>query len=246
MFDITLTGALIAGLLSFLSPCVLPLVPPYLCFLAGTTLDKLVDDETPSLSTRLSVIFQSIAFVLGFTTVFVALGSTATFLGDLFASHMQLLSSIAGVLIIVLGVHFLGLFKITTLFKDVRFDGMRNGKTGLFGAYIVGLAFAFGWTPCIGPILASILIVAGSEESVGEGMVLLLAYSAGIGIPFIVAAAFTGWFMSFAKGFRRYFNAMEKVVGGLLVITGILFLTDGMAEISFWLLEYFPALGQQG
>lgn len=246
MFDVTLSGALLAGLLSFLSPCVLPLVPPYLCYLAGTTLDKIVDENPPSLTVRLSVIFQSIAFVMGFTTVFVALGSSATFIGDLFASHMRLLSSIAGILIIILGIHFTGLVRIPALFRDIRFDAMSKRKTGLAGAYVIGLAFAFGWTPCIGPILASILIIAGSEESIGEGMALLLAYSAGIGIPFIIAAAFTGWFMGFMKGFRKYFNAMEKTVGVLLIITGVLFLTDGMAEISFWLLETFPILTQQG
>ncbi len=246
MFDVTLLGALMAGLLSFLSPCVLPLVPPYLCFLAGTTLDQLTETKKPTSSDRLHIIGLSVVFVLGFSTVFVSLGSTATFLGDLFASHMRLLSNIAGGVIILLGLHFTGIFRIAALFRDVRFHVGPKGKAGYVGAYVIGLAFAFGWTPCIGPILASILMIAGSEATVTKGTVLLMAYSLGIGLPFILAAAFTGSFMAFMVRFRKYFGVVEKAVGILLILTGILFLTNGMSTLSFWLLETFPILSQQG
>lgn len=246
MFDVTILGALVAGLLSFLSPCVLPLVPPYLCFMAGTSLDQLAGDKEPSLSERLYIILLSVMFVLGFSTVFVSLGSTATFLGEFFGAHMQGLSVVAGIIIIILGLHFLGLFRISLLFRDVRFQTGHKNKAGLVGAYVIGLAFAFGWTPCIGPILASILMIASSEENVQQGTNLLIAYSLGIGSPFIIAAAFTGAFMSFMVRFRRYFGVIEKVVGGMLILTGVLFLTNGMSTISYWLLEVFPVLGQQG
>lgn len=239
-------GALLAGLLSFLSPCVLPLVPPYLCFMAGTSLDQLAGAKEPSLSQRIYIIALSVMFVLGFSTVFVSLGSTATFLGEFFGAHMRTLSIIAGIIIIILGLHFIGLFRISLLFRDVRFQTGSKNKAGLLGAYIIGLAFAFGWTPCIGPILASILMIASGEDNIQQGTNLLIAYSIGIGLPFILAAAFTGLFLSFMARFRQYFGTIEKVVGGMLILTGVLFLTNGMSTISYWLLETFPTLGQQG
>ena len=243
--DISYGGALLAGLLSFLSPCVLPLVPPYLCFIGGVTFDQLSDEETADAALKRRVFIASIAFVLGFAVVFVAFGATASVLGQAMARHADLLSKIAGGIIIVLGLHFLGLFKIGFLQREARFHPERK-PAGLVGAFVIGMAFAFGWTPCVGPALAAILFVAGSEEQILHGASLLLVYALGIGIPFILAAAAIGPFMGFMRRFRPYLGRIEQVMGALLVLTGILFITGSMNEIGFWLLETFPALGRIG
>jgi cytochrome c-type biogenesis protein len=238
-------GALGAGLLSFLSPCVLPLVPPYLCFIGGVTLDQLTDEGgvDPKIAKR--VFLASLVFVLGFSTVFVALGATASVIGKLIAQYLDVLATIAGVIIIILGLHFLGLFKIAFLYREARFQP-ESRPAGLIGAYIIGLAFAFGWTPCVGPVLAVILFVAGSEDSVADGASLLGVYSLGIGIPFLLAALGARPFMAFMQRFRAHIRKVEMVLGGLLVVTGVLFLTGTMAEISYWLLETFPVFGEIG
>lgn len=244
-FDISYAGALVAGLLSFASPCVLPLVPPYLCFLGGVTMQQLTDTESIQARGARRVWVTAIAFVLGFASVFIALGATATMFGNLVAEHLQILSYIAGAVIIVLGLHFLGLFRIGILYREARFHiGQR--PAGVIGAYVVGLAFAFGWTPCVGPVLAAILFVAASEESALYGATLLAVYAAGIGIPFLVAALATGPFMAFVKRFRKHLNRVEQALGVLLVATGILFLTGSMADMAYWLLETFPGFGTIG
>lgn len=242
MPDVSFTWALLAGLLSFLSPCVLPLVPPYLSYLAGATLDQLAHDG--NVATQRRAIVAALFFVLGFTTVFVALGASASLIGGLVRQYMNVLSIIAGVLIIIMGLHFLGLFKIGLLYREARVQVSR--PAGNIGAYGMGLAFAFGWTPCIGPILGAILSFAGSGETVGYGAALLAVYSAGLGIPFLIAAFAMGPFVRFLKKFRAHLGTVEKVMGVLLVLTGIGFLTGAMATASFWLLETFPALGQLG
>ena len=244
-FDVSYAGAFGAGLLSFLSPCVLPLVPPYLCFLGGVTLDQVAgeDDADPLLMRR--VFYAAIAFVLGFTTVFVTLGATASALGQVVATYMDELSKLAGVVIIILGVHFMGLFKIGFLYREARFHA-ESKPAGLIGAYIIGLAFAFGWTPCVGPVLAAILFVAGSEDSVTRGASLLGVYSAGLGIPFLAAAILVKPFMAFMGRARKHMQTVERVMGALLVITGIMFLTGSINDVAFWLLETFPALGTTG
>lgn len=243
--DISYGGALIAGLLSFLSPCVLPLVPPYLCFLGGVTLDQITDEETidPAVSRR--VFLSALAFVLGFSTVFIGLGATATTFGQAIADHIEILSKIAGIVIIILGLHFIGLFRIGLLFREARFH-MDAKPTGLIGAYVIGLAFAFGWTPCVGPILAAILFIAGSEGSIFTGIGLLAVYSAGLGIPFLAAALAVRPFMKFMGKFKRHMPTVERLIGVLLIITGLLFVTETMNEIGFWLLETFPSLGKVG
>jgi len=238
-------GAFAAGLLSFLSPCVLPLVPPYLCFIGGLTLDQLAEQQEVGGVAARRVFVAALAFVLGFTTVFVALGATASVIGQVVAENFRLLGQIAGVIIIVLGLHFLGLLRIPFLYREARFH-VESRPAGLVGAYVVGLAFAFGWTPCVGPVLAAILFVAGAEGSVLEGSTLLTAYALGIGLPFLGAALAARPFMAFMARFRRYLGAVEKTMGGLLVITGVLFLTGTMSEIAFWILEAFPALGRIG
>lgn len=243
--EVSFAGAVLAGLLSFLSPCVLPLVPPYLCFLSGASIEQLSrEGDIPPAVTR-RVLFTAITFVAGFTTIFVALGATASALGQLVSDHLDLLGRIAGVVIIALGLHFLGVFRIVLLFRDVRFE-VGGRPAGLIGAYVVGLAFAFGWTPCVGPILAAILMIAASESTALHGAALLGAYSAGIGVPFVAAALAVRPFLGFMKRFHRHLGRIEKAIGILLVATGMLFVTGGINDIAFWLLETFPALGRVG
>jgi cytochrome c-type biogenesis protein len=240
--DVSLPAALIAGLLSFLSPCVLPLVPPYLTFIAGTTVEELADGG-PSRARR-DVALAAILFVLGFSTVFVGLGATASVFGQLIRQHLGTLSAVAGIVIIAMGLHFLGVWRLAFLYREARVEVSK--PIGLWGAYVMGLAFAFGWTPCIGPILAAILTVAGSEDTAGRGALLLAVYSAGLGIPFLIAAFAIEPFMGFLGRFKRHLGTVEKVVGVLLVVTGIAFLTGSLQTMSFWLLETFPGLATLG
>lgn len=244
--SISFLGALGAGLLSFLSPCVLPLVPPYLCFLAGVSLDEL-DDHKGQAGWRPNtrVVALSFAFVLGFATVFVALGASASLIGKAITAYFDTLAVIAGVLIVILGLHFLGIFRIGLLFREARFQAVRR-PAGFLGAYLVGLAFAFGWTPCVGPVLAAILMVAGAEGAPMQGALLLAAYALGIGIPFMLASLFSGPFMRLMARLRRHMATIEKVIGVGLVLTGVLFLTGAMPRISGWMLETFPTLGTIG
>ena len=188
MLDVGISAAFLAGLLSFVSPCVLPIVPPYLAYLAGISFQELSGDEVPA-ATRRRIVFASFAFVLGFTTVFVALGATASLIGQTIAQYFGILSVIAGVLILIMGLHFLGVFRIGLLYQEARVN-IEKKPAGLIGSYVMGLAFAFGWTPCVGPVLAAILFVAGSEDTALRGAGLLAVYSLGIGIPFILAAFF--------------------------------------------------------
>ena len=242
-FDVSFGGAFFAGLLSFLSPCVLPLVPPYLCFVGGLSMEEVAEGAQPGASRRVTL--AALSFVLGFMTVFVALGASASVVGQAVADHLDLLSYVAGAIIIVMGLHFLGVFRIPLLYREARFHPTAR-PAGLLGAYVIGLAFAFGWTPCVGPVLAAILFLAGSEETVGQGAALLAAYGLGIGIPFLLAAIFAGHFLRFATRFRRHVATVEKTMGGLLVATGVLFITGSISTLSYWLLEAFPGLGTIG
>jgi cytochrome c-type biogenesis protein len=242
--DVTHGGALVAGLLSFVSPCVLPLVPPYLCYIAGVSLDQLTGN-TPDGVARHRIALSAFTFVLGFSTVFVILGATASAIGRLVASHLDILAFVAGAVIIVMGLHFLGVFKIHLMHRQARME-VRNHPAGPLGAYVVGLAFAIGWTPCIGPVLAAVLAVAGSEQTVARGAGLLAVYSLGLGLPFIAAGFFAGSFMNLMRRFRGHAGTVEKTMGALLVVTGILFITGHITTLSFWLLNTFPALAQFG
>lgn len=244
-FEVSYLGALGAGLLSFLSPCVLPLVPPYLCFLGGVSLDQMADEDGVDRGVQRQVFLAAVIFVLGFTTVFVAFGATASAIGQLVGDYLDILAMGAGAVIIVLGLHFIGLFKIPLLYREARYHAEAR-PAGLLGAYIIGLAFAFGWTPCVGPVLAAILFVAGSEDSVAYGASLLAVYSAGLGIPFLAAALAVRPFMAFMGRFRRHMRHVERTMGALLVLTGILFLTGTFPEFAFWILEAFPNLGRLG
>jgi cytochrome c-type biogenesis protein len=239
MLDVSVGAALLAGLLSFVSPCVLPIVPPYLAWLAGVSFDEL-RDEAPGAEQRRRVIIAAFAFVLGFATVFIALGATASVIGKTIAQYFDTLAIVAGVLIIIMGLHFLGVFRIGMLYREARVQVDRK-PAGPLGAYVIGLAFAFGWTPCVGPVLAAILFIAGSEGTALRGAALLGAYSLGIGIPFLLAAIFASRFLGWAARFKKHMRKVEMAMGGLLVLTGILFITGQMSAISYWLLETFPA-----
>ena len=239
--DVTIIGAVLAGVLSFVSPCVLPLVPPYLGFLAGVSLEQLTDESEGNREASRRVFFSALVFVLGFSTVFVLLGATASFLGQFIRGYLDYLGYIAGAVVIIMGLHFLGVFRIGLLYREARVH-VDKKPAGPLGAYLIGLAFGFGWTPCVGPILAAILFVAGTEDTVGKGALLLSAYAIGLGIPFLIAALFAGPFLKFMARFRKHMGAVEKTMGGVLVLTGVMFLTGQMAVLSYWLLETFPAL----
>jgi len=243
MNDVTIYWALLAGLISFLSPCVLPLVPPYLVYLAGTSLERFADAE-PEPRVQRETVLAAFLFVCGFSTVFVALGASASAIGAVMRSYAQELSIIAGIVIIVMGLHFIGLTRFSILLREHRVPMPR--PAGLWGAYVMGLAFAFGWTPCIGPVLAAILAVAAAKETVLKGAGLLALYSAGLGIPFLIAAFAIEPFAAFLARFKRHLGTVEKAMGVLLVLTGIAFLTGWITTASFWLLEWFPALGNIG
>jgi cytochrome c-type biogenesis protein len=241
--DVSIAAALFAGLLSFLSPCVLPLVPPYLVYLAGASLERRADAE-PGHKVRRAAVFAALLFVAGFSTVFIAFGASASAIGSLVLRYSPQLSIVAGIVIIVMGLHFLGLTRLNVLMREKRLA--MSKPVGLWGAYAMGLAFAFGWTPCIGPILAAILAVAASRDTVAEGAGLLAVYSAGLGIPFVIAAVAIEPALAAIARFRRHLETVEKVMGVLLVLTGIAFLTGFVSEAGFWLLEIFPALGKIG
>jgi cytochrome c-type biogenesis protein len=243
--DVTIFAALFAGLVSFLSPCVLPLVPPYLVYLAGTSLERLAEAEPPPLVKRDTVI-AALLFVAGFSTVFVALGASASIIGALMRLYSNELAIIAGIAIIVMGLHFLGVTPIALLHRQARFHVAK--PVGLWGAYVMGLAFALGWTPCIGPILAAILAVAASKATVAKGAGLLAVYSLGLGVPFIVAALAVEPFAAFLARFRTHLAHVERVMGVLLVATGIAFLPffGFFTQLNSWLIETFPVLQSIG
>jgi cytochrome c-type biogenesis protein len=243
MHDVSIPAALIAGLVSFLSPCVLPLVPPYLIYLTGATIEQVSQDGDTAASKR-TVMLAALMFVLGFSTVFVALGASASFVGALVREWSAELSILAGIVIIIMGLHFLGVTRIGLLMREGRMTAPK--PVGLWGAYVMGLAFAFGWTPCIGPILAAILSIAAAEATVTRGAALLAVYSAGLGIPFLLAAFMVKQFSSLFARMKRQLHNVERAMGVLMVITGICFLTGAVSSVSIWLLDTFPALQNIG
>ena len=241
--EVTILAALVAGLVSFLSPCVLPLVPPYLIFLTGASIERLAEGERERQVRRKTVI-AALLFVAGFSTVFIALGASASVAGAMLRYYSHELSIVAGIAIIVMGLHFLGLTPISLLHRQARLDLQK--PVGLWGAYVMGLAFALGWTPCIGPILAAILAVAASEATLLKGAGLLAVYSMGLGIPFIIAAFAVEPFAAFVARFRSHLAHVERAMGGLLVLTGIAFLSGFFTQLNSWMLEAFPSLQTLG
>ena len=241
--DVSIPAALAAGVISFLSPCVLPLVPPYLIYLTGATIEHVANDEEQKASKR-AVMLSALIFVLGFSTVFVALGASASLVDGLIRAWSAQLSIVAGIAIILMGLHFLGLTRIGFLMREGRLPIPK--PVGLWGAYVMGLAFAFGWTPCIGPILAAILSVAASETTVTKGAGLLAVYSAGLGIPFLIGAFMVEQFSSVLARMKKHLATVERVMGVLMILVGIGFLTGAVTDVSIWLLETFPALQNFG
>lgn len=234
-----------AGVLSFLSPCVLPLVPPYLTYMSGASFDQLRDDGATAGVIWQKSVFTSLFFIAGFSIVFTLFGATATAFGQAFRQALPIITPIAGLFIIAMGLHFLGVFRIGFLDRQLRHNGP-GVASGPVGGFLLGLAFAVGWTPCIGPVLAAILAVASTKETALDGAALLGLYSLGLGVPFLLAGIAIGPFLTFFSGFKKHLGTVEKVMGGFLVITGLLFLTGQFTRISYWFLETFPVLQQFG
>ena len=233
--------ALVAGVFSFLSPCVLPIVPPYLAYMSGVTVTDLQSERR----TRNKAILPALFFVLGLSTVFLFLGFAASTFGRAFLQYQDYFNTAAGLIVMIFGLHFLGIFRIGIMDREARLDvGDKGGTT--FGAYILGLAFAFGWTPCIGPQLGAILSLAASEASVTRGTLLLAVYAAGLGIPFLLVAAFLPRLTGLMNWMKRHMDQIERIMGLLLWTIGLLMLTGGFAAFSYWLLEMFPALALVG
>ena len=243
MFDVSLAGAGLAGLLSFLSPCILPIVPFYLSYMAGVSMNQISADGELSREVRIKAVVSATFFAAGIITVFVALGATASVAGQFVREWFDILRYVAAALILAMGLHFLGVIRIGFLYRQFRSDAGETSNMSYLGAYLIGLAFAFGWTPCVGPVLAAILFMAGGTETAGEGMRLLLVYGIGMTAPFIVAAMFVGPFMRWMQGFRRHLPKVEKAMGGLLVVFALLIGTNTISYIANWMVQYWPAIG---
>ncbi len=232
MDNVSVFAAFAAGVVSFLSPCVLPLVPGYISIISGISLEQL-QAESENSSLMRTVVTNSIFFILGFSVIFISLGASASFLGQVLMERMSILYRLAGIVIIIFGLHLIGIFKIPFLYQDKRFHNVK--PRGMFGAFVLGLAFAFGWTPCIGPILAGILTFASTKETVNEGVFLLAVYSMGLGLPFLVTSLGLNKFLSFYSGFKKHLHTVEVVSGFLVVTVGVLILTDQFTRLNAWL-----------
>jgi cytochrome c-type biogenesis protein len=233
--------ALFAGVLSFLSPCVLPIVPPYLAYMAGTT----VPGAGQQGRFDPKVVMAAMFFVLGLSTVFIFLGFAASLLGQAFLQYQREMAIGSGLVILIFGLHFLHVFRIPILDREARLEA--DGRTGTaLGAYVMGLAFAFGWTPCIGPVLGMILSLAAQEDTVSRGVIMMAVYALGLGLPFLLAAVFLSRAMGAMNRVKRHMGAIERATGVLLVVVGAMLVFGFFTEFSFWLLETFPALGLIG
>ena len=233
--------AFVAGILSFLSPCVLPIVPPYLAYMSGVTMGEMSEGKSASRKATLAALF----FVMGLSTVFLFLGFAASAFGAFFLQNQTIFATFAGIVVMVFGAHFLGVISIPFLNREARLDAGDQGGSA-FGAYVLGLAFAFGWTPCIGPQLGAILSLAASEGSVVRGTTLLAIYAAGLGIPFLLVAAFFPRMTGMMNFMKRHMARIERIMGLLLWTIGLMMLTGGFSRFSYWLLETFPALAVLG
>ncbi|MEM1288970.1 MAG: cytochrome c biogenesis protein CcdA [Pseudomonadota bacterium] len=238
--ELTFPAVFIAGVISFLSPCVLPLVPSYLTYMTGASLEEISQDERSPQLTRFLLV-QSVAFVVGLSLIFVLLGATATQLGLFLRQYASILSIVAGIAIILMGLHFLGVFRLSMLYRQARVEGPKSAS-GPLGALAMGLAFGFAWTPCIGPILGAVLAVAASRDTVGQGASMLLVYALGMGLPFILTALAVGPFTGFITRFRKHMQTMERATGALLVATGCAFLLGWHTILANWMLEQFPGI----
>ena len=238
--EVSLLAAFLAGVLSFISPCVLPLIPGYLSFVSGVTLDEMRGTAAiTQTGTKRRAVIMSLAFVMGFSIVFISLGASATAVGALLMDHLAILGKVAGVIIILFGLHMMGVLRIGWLYSEKRVQTNKK-PAGFFGAVLVGIAFAFGWTPCIGPILSAILFVAAAQETVGEGVQLLAVYSAGLGVPFIATSLAINQFLAASARIRKHYHTIEVVSGVLMIIVGVLIFTNKFTIIAQFLTPYFP------
>lgn len=240
MFDIGVVGALIAGLLSFLSPCILPIVPFYLSYMAGVGMNQITADSQVTGAVRRRAVLSAVCFALGVITVFMGLGATATVFGQMVRDYFDVLRWLAAGLIVAMGLHFLGVLRIGILYRQLRADAGDTSRVTFVGAYVIGLAFAFGWTPCVGPVLAAILFTAAGQDTALHGAWLLFVYGVGMTLPFVIAALFIGPFMRWMSGFRRHLGLIEKLMGLLLVLFGILIATNSINIIAQWMLDHIP------
>lgn len=236
---VSLGLAFLAGLVSFLSPCVFPVVPSYVGFVTGLTLDEL--RESGRAEARRQAAVHAALFVLGFSLVFIALGASATALGGMLRNSLPLLQQVGGVLVIGFGLYLLGILRLPALMRERRMHLARR-PAGKVGSVLVGVAFGAGWTPCIGPVLASMLLYAGMEETAGRGMVLLAAYALGLGIPFFVAAVSLNWFLAGAIRARRWLVPLQRIAGAVLVLIGVMMLTGRFATLTAWLAQFSPPI----
>ncbi len=243
MLEITYAGAAFAGLLSFLSPCILPIVPFYLSYLAGVGMNQISAEAEINGKTRMRAVLAACLFAAGVITIFMGMGAAATTFGQAVRAYFDSLRWIAAAIIIAMGLHFLGVIRIGILYRQLRADAGNTSNVSLAGAYVIGLAFAFGWTPCVGPVLATILFTAAGSETASHGAALLFVYGVGMTAPFILAALFIGPFMRWMSGFRRYLGLVEKGMGVLLILFGVLIATDSMNHIAQWMLEIGPDIG---
>lgn len=246
MMEITFAGAALAGLLSFLSPCILPIVPFYLSYLAGIGMNQISEDAQITPSIRLRAVLAATFFAAGVITIFMGLGAAATFFGQAVREYFDVLRWIAAAIIIAMGLHFLGIIRIGILYRQLRADAGSTSNVSLAGAYVIGLAFAFGWTPCVGPVLAAILFTAAGAETASTGAWLLFVYGVGMTAPFILAALFIGPFMRWMSKFRRHLGLIEKIMGAMLIIFGLLIATNSMNIIAQWMLDVVPNFGALG
>lgn len=243
--EISILAAFVGGLVSFLSPCVLPLVPAYIAFTSGVSIDEMRHLKDRGKVLKKTVI-SSLTFIFGFSLVFVLLGATATALGQLLLAKMNILSKIAGVVVIVFGLHLLGLFKIKFLNYEKKFHPHSGKRPRVVRSFLLGLAFAFGWTPCIGPILGTILFLAGGQDTVGRGVILLSVYSLGLGLPFLLTAIGANTFVGFFNKIKRYFGIIERFSGAFLLLVGFLIFTNRFTLLAGKLAEWFPWLLKLG
>jgi cytochrome c-type biogenesis protein len=222
-----------AGIISFLSPCVLPLVPGYISIISGSSLDQLKAQQQDSSITR-TVLVNSVMFIVGFSITFILLGASASWIGQVLLSRQRLLAQLAGLVLVVFGIHLLGIIKIKALYQDKRLHNVAKPR-GSIGALVIGFAFAFGWTPCIGPILAGILALASTQETISSGMSLLAVYSAGLGVPFLLTSLALNRFLAFYTRFKRHFRAVEIASGALVITVGVLIMTGSFTRLASWL-----------